>query len=219
MPKVTKEYLSDKKNYILECTEEIVKEKPLYLITMRDIIKKAGFSQGVIYRYYSNLDDIYVDFINKHTTSTDLQLKIDSLLNSVQPEKTILADCLTAIGDYIAELLESVVGKTFFELLVMYTSDSGKRTEVFPKLKFRQSLEYAQKRTAEFALRSIEKGVFRSRIPFESVLMFVSIFTDGVSQHAVFGNMEDNAGESGLEAFVPEMFKLLANIVLSFLEE
>ena len=29
MPKVTDEYLTDKKNYILECTGEILKEKPL----------------------------------------------------------------------------------------------------------------------------------------------------------------------------------------------
>ena len=40
MPKVTDEYLTDKKNYILECTGEILKEKPLYSIAMRDIIKE-----------------------------------------------------------------------------------------------------------------------------------------------------------------------------------
>ena len=48
MPKVTDEYLTDKKNYILECTGEILKEKPLYSITMRDIIKRAGFSQRCV---------------------------------------------------------------------------------------------------------------------------------------------------------------------------
>ena len=49
MPKVTEEYLKEKRKYILECTGEILKEKPLYTVTMRDIIKKAGFSQGIIY--------------------------------------------------------------------------------------------------------------------------------------------------------------------------
>ena len=69
MPKVTDQYLADKRNFIIECTGEILKEKPLYQVSMRDIIKKAGFSQGAIYRYYDGLDDIYVDFINKHTTN------------------------------------------------------------------------------------------------------------------------------------------------------
>lgn len=53
MPKVTTKYLTDRKDFILECTNEVLKEKPLYQITMRDIIKKAGFSQGAIYRYYA----------------------------------------------------------------------------------------------------------------------------------------------------------------------
>ena len=59
MPKVTDEYIADKKSYILKCTGEILKEKPLYLVTMRDIIKKAGFSHGIIYHYYANLAKIY----------------------------------------------------------------------------------------------------------------------------------------------------------------
>ena len=41
MPKVTTKYLTDRKDFILECTNEVLKEKPLYQITMRDIIKKA----------------------------------------------------------------------------------------------------------------------------------------------------------------------------------
>ena len=68
MPKVTEEYLTGKRNLILECTNEILIEKPLYQITMRDIIKKAGFSQGAIYRYYANIDEIYIDLINTNTT-------------------------------------------------------------------------------------------------------------------------------------------------------
>ena len=37
MTKIIDEYIIDKKNYILKCTGEIIEEKPLYFITMRDI--------------------------------------------------------------------------------------------------------------------------------------------------------------------------------------
>jgi AcrR family transcriptional regulator len=219
MPKVTDEYLVSKRDFILNCTGEMLKEKPLCLISMRDIIKKAGFSQGVIYRYYANLDEVYVDFINKHTTAHSLEQRIDTLLNSEQEEISILEECFIAMGEYIAELLKSVVGKTFFELLVLYSSDLEKRTVVFPQLKFKQSLEYAQNKIVEFAMSNVDKGVFRPQIPVHSILRFVSIFIDGIAQNVVFHAAEGNSRDSESATDIPEMFRTLAKAVISFLEE
>lgn len=218
MPKVKDEYIEDKKNFILECTGEILKEKPLYLITMRDIIKKAGFSQGVIYRYYANLDEIYVDFINKHTTDNPLEEVIDALLSSAQPERIILAECFIATGEYIAELLKSIVGKTFFELLVLYSCDFEKRTAIFPKLKFKQSLEYAQNKIVGYAMCNVEKGVFRPKIPAQSIILFVGVFIDGIAQNVVFNTAGRDTRDSESATDIPEMFRTLAKAVISFLE-
>ena len=217
MPKVKDEYLAAKKDLILKCTEEILKEKPLYMVTMRDIINKAGFSQGVIYRYYANLSEIYVDLINKHTVGYILEQRIDTLLSSELPEKTILAECLTTIGEFIAELLRSAIGKTFFELLVLYSSEFEKRTAIFPQLKFRHSLEYAQNKTMEFTLSNIEKGVFRPQIPVRSIMLFVSIFFDGIAQNAVYGAAEGDVRGSEPAIDIPEMYQTLANAVINFL--
>ena len=219
MPKVKDEYLADKKTFILECTKEVLMEKPLYLVTMRDIIKKGGFSQGVIYRYYANLDEIYVDLINMHTTDSFLEQKIDTLLDSEQTEKTILTECFIAMGEYIEELLKSIVGKIFFELLVLYSSDQEKRAAIFPKLRFKQRLEYAQKRLVEYALYNIEKGVFQPLIPFRSALLFVNVFIDGIGQRVVWDTTKDGACDPGSATDVPEMFRTLAKAVISFLEE
>ena len=218
MPKVTDEYLADKRNFILECTGEILKEKPLYLVTMRDVIKKAGFSQGVIYRYYANLDEIYVDYINKHTIFNVLEQRIDTLLSSEQSERAILAECFIAMGEYIAELLKSVVGKTFFELQILYSSDFDKINAIFPKLKFKQSLEYAQYKTVEYALSKVETGVFRPQIPVKSLLAFVSVYIDGIAQSVVFNAAGGKNSDSAPSIDIPEMFRVLAKAVIGFLE-
>ena len=218
MPKVKDEYLAEKRDFILECTSEILKEKPLYLITMRDIIKKAGFSQGAIYRYYANLDEIYVDFINKHTINNLLEQRIDTLLSSEQPEKIILAECLIALGEYIAELLKSVVGKTFFELLVLYSCDFEKRAAIFPKLKFKQSLEYAQIKIMEYTMSNVGKGVFRPQIPVHSIILFVGVFIDGIAQTVVFNAAGGNGHDSEPAVDITEMFQTLAKAVVNFLE-
>ena len=218
MPKVTDRYLADKRNFILECAGEILKEKPLYLVTMRDIIKKAGFSQGVIYRYYSGLDEIYIDFINQHTINDILEPRIDALLNSGQSEKTILSSCIAAMGEYMEELLKSVGGKTFFELIAYYSYDLEKRALVSPRLKFQQSLEYAQNRIMEYAMGNVDKGVFKSRIPVSSIIMFVISFIDGIALSVATNDAGNTERNFGFAIHIPELFETLAKAIIGFLE-
>lgn len=214
MPKVSDDYLIEKRNYILECTGEILKEKPLYSVTMRDIIKKAGFSQGIIYHYYTSLDEIYVDYINKNTTYNFLEQNIDILLESKGTEKEILSECIIAIGKYIEELLKSVGGRTCFEFTVFYAYDYEKRAAIFPKLKFKQSLTYAQDKILEYTLNNIERGVFSPQIPVRSIVMFIGSFIDGIAQSVATGVAEnhENAGDISM------MFQTLAKAVIGFLE-
>jgi len=219
LPKVTDEYLAEKKEYILECTAEILREKPLYLITMRDIIKQAGFSQGAIYRYYGNIDEIYIDYINKHTTKTSLEERIDSLLSLKQTEKEILTECFVAMGEYIEELLRSGTGKTFFELLILYSPDQEKSMNVFPRLKFKQSLEYAQMKILTYTMDNIAKGIFIPQIPLESLILFVRAFIDGIAQTVIFDPNADKGQDPQNVIDVPAMFRTLAKAVIAFLEE
>lgn len=214
MPKVTDEYLADKRNYILDCAGEILKEKPLYTITMRDIIKKAGFSHGIIYHYYANLDEIFVDYINKNTTYNLLEQNIGTLLSSKRTEKEILCQCIIALGQYIEQLLKSVGGRTCFELTVLYAYDFKKRAAVFPKLKFKQSLEYAQNKIVEFTLRNVERGVFHPQVPIHSIIQFVSSFIDGIAQSIATGAAEGNGNAIDIAA----MFQTLAKAMIGLLE-
>lgn len=215
MPKVTDEYMTDKKNYILQCTHEILQEKPLYLATMRDIIKRAGFSHGIIYHYYANLDEIYVDYINKNTINNSLGQNIDEILISEKTEKEILSKCIIVMGEYIEEFLKSVGGRTCFELIVFYAYDFEKRAVIFPKLKFKQSLEYAQSKIIDYISCEVEKGVFLPQIPIHSLVMFVSSFIDGIAQTVATSTADvvNNSKE------ISTMFETLAKAVIGFLEE
>lgn len=217
MPKVTDEYLAGKRNFILECTNEILREKPLYQITMRDIIKKAGFSQGVIYRYYANIDEIYIDLINKNPISNLLEQRIDYLVSSEQTIKSVVSDCIVSIGEYIEELLKSIGGKTCFELLVTYAYDAEKRNSIFPKLQFKQSLEYAQNRIVEYLMQKIQQGVLQTSISVDSIIMFTGISIDGIMQSVAMNTVENAENKTIVD--VPEMFQTLAKALISFLEE
>ena len=146
-----------------------------------------------------------------------LEKKIDTLIDSEQPTKLVVSDCIVAIGEYIEELLKSVGGKTCFELLVTYAYDVEKRNAIFPKLKFKQSLEYAQNKIVEYLMQKIHQGVLRTTISVDSIIMFTGVSIDGIAQ-SVAMNTEETAGEK-TAVDVPEMFQTLAKALISFLEE
>lgn len=218
MPKVTNEYTLKKRNLILECTTEILKEKPLYLITMRDIIKKAGFSQGAIYRYYANLDEIYIDLININTTDALIVEKIDSILGSSQSEKDIVFDCFIEMGKYIENLLQSAGGKLFFELLVTYAYDPEKRATIFPNLKFKQNLECVQSKIANYTISNIENSIFNPSVPIDTIAKFINTFIDGIAQTTAVNPSVDNSHDFRSASDIPDMFHTLAKAVIHFLE-
>lgn len=58
MPKVNETYFRERRQYIIDCTQKVLAEKPLEQMNMRDIIRETGFSQGTIYNYYKNMDEI-----------------------------------------------------------------------------------------------------------------------------------------------------------------
>ncbi|MDR2971716.1 MAG: helix-turn-helix domain-containing protein [Bacteroidales bacterium] len=48
-PKDNKEFWEDKKNTILDVVENICKKRPLYKLTMKEIIRKTGLNSGTVW--------------------------------------------------------------------------------------------------------------------------------------------------------------------------
>ena len=63
MPKVTKEYIQNKKNKIIDAAYTLCLRQTVSTVTMQDIINETGFSQGGIYRFYKDIDDIFSDML------------------------------------------------------------------------------------------------------------------------------------------------------------
>ena len=63
MPKVTEEYYEKKKQEIIDAAYRVCARKPISSVEMKDVIDETGFSHGVVYRYYENLDDVLRDLV------------------------------------------------------------------------------------------------------------------------------------------------------------
>lgn len=141
MPKVSHEYVLEKKNSILKAAIEVCKVKPLYDITMRDIIKASGVSQGGIYRYYSDLDEILIEVINQVNVNADYKHIIDEITDtSNSPTKTIIK-LFNFLGEYMKENV-STVGKIQFELTILFANNPDREKKILSNIYENESGQY-----------------------------------------------------------------------------
>ena len=87
MPKVNEEYFENKRKIILEAAMRVFQRKPAYSVTMKDIVKESKLSQGGVYKYYSNIDQIVVALLNTSSIEVNPKDLLDEY--SDDPEKAI----------------------------------------------------------------------------------------------------------------------------------
>lgn len=127
MPKVTEEYRQEMQKKILFAVESACMEKPAYLITMRDVIRAVGLSPGAVYSYYSDINALWVDYLNAGFCAGSFELIPAELWNSVARRDDESADgylercCafLKRIGENMP--LQRV--KIYYELEIKRASD------------------------------------------------------------------------------------------------
>src|SRR5574344_670416 len=184
MPKVTKEYTEEKKNLIMNVTMDLIKNVPLYQITMRDIINQLQCSQGMIYRYYKNVDEIYVNLMNREIKDIDVTTQFDQCLNNEDDNDTKLYNAIHILGTYILKVQQKIGGKFYYEIAVSYAFDAAKQKELLPKLIFKQNLLYIQNELIKFIEEKIEQEVFSLDIPLDIFASYVGNTIDGISNHS-----------------------------------
>ena len=68
---------------------------------MKDIIEETGFSHGVVYKYYKNLDDILIDLVNRINSKSTLGEKMTDLLKDadVKDWKSVIRKACKVFAD------------------------------------------------------------------------------------------------------------------------
>ena len=82
MPRVSDEYIEKKRREIIEAAMRVCARKPVASVEMQDVIREAGFSHGVIYRYYSDLDEVLRDLVITINSEHRIDDKIDEILGN-----------------------------------------------------------------------------------------------------------------------------------------
>ena len=90
MPKVTEEYITNKKKEIVDAAYQVCLEKPITDIVLQDITDKTGFSHGVIYRYYKDIDEVLHDLVASINSSYFYDEKWKKILKGSKDWQTVI---------------------------------------------------------------------------------------------------------------------------------
>ncbi|MDO5293942.1 MAG: TetR/AcrR family transcriptional regulator [bacterium] len=212
MPKVTEEYTEEKKNQIMDVAADLIKEIPLYKITMRDVIKRIGYSQGMVYRYYKGVDEIFLDLINREIKEIDVQSKVDQCLQEQMSENEIIRKLFLLLGDYILAVQKKIGGKCYYEILVTYAFDETKQKELLPRLLIKQNLMYIQSHIIQYILKKEEEGVFTLDTPIEQLAVYVGDTIDGISNHAA---LMGNGNIDSIREEIMQLYRMVGEYVIT----
>lgn len=215
MPKVTEEYFVEKRNAILDCARILVKEMPLYSITMRDLIKHLGFSQGVIYRYYKSIDEIFVDLMNREIADIKVEEHFDEILEKNLSFKECIFQLFEHFGSYVYQVQSAVGGKFYYEIQAAYMFDYEKQKELLPKMIYKNNLDMIQGKMVSYIIAKIEKGDIVLKYSIDSFVEYICAAIDGICDgNAVRMEFEQVTDDTRIK----EQFRMLAGYCISCIE-
>ncbi len=189
MPKVTKEYIENKKKMITGAAYELCLEKTVSTVTMQDIINRTGLSQGGIYRFYHDIDEIFADMLMELRERVSIKDKVDEIFSHADeiPVREVTNRITDMLADFMAEELMGIQ-KVDFELSVLAMNAPARVEKILGDAKGIGNKEYIMLRTSEFYKQKLESGELHARVSEVELLTYISSAYSGIQLSCIVNN-------------------------------
>lgn len=113
MPRVSEDYYENKRREIIDAAYRVCIRKPIASVVMKDVIEETGFSHGVVYRYYKDLDDVLRDLVIKINRENNISGQMNEIISKADTSGwqkvisgicTLLADNMISTGTDIHKI-------------------------------------------------------------------------------------------------------------------
>lgn len=221
MPKVTQEYIDNKKKRIVDAALAVCKTKTLSSLTMQDIITQSGLSQGGIYHFYRNIDEILTDLLDLVRAMPDADDRVEALLQGCQgkmesarndPDKARSRQKRRALvrgtGDALFALMADCMReylfpyfKIEFEYNVLINNYPERAKRIYAAVKHPNIYTRANGLLLAILQREIADGCLDPLVSMEEYFAFNTAVYDGILKQALARNcyernVMDNASYS-----------------------
>ena len=189
MPKVTEEYIANKKKKITDAAYELCLEKTVSTVTMQDIINRTGLSQGGIYRFYHDIDEIFADMLVELRNRVSIKDKVDEIFAGADeiPAGEVTNCIFDMLADFMTEELMGIE-KVDFELSILAMNAPERVDKILEGAKGVGNMEYLVLRTSEFFKQKIESREVSAKVDGEALLRYIASAYSGIQMSCIVNN-------------------------------
>ena len=183
MPKVSEEYYGKKRREIVDAAYRVCTRKPITSIDMKDIIAETGFSHGVIYRYYKDLDEVFKDLVITINSENKIDDRLDEILekSDIKHWENTIYDICSMLADYMREVGTDMLKVSVYgDMLAM--SDPERAMRISSRLgKDEQSpLLYATEAVTEFLTKAVKENKLKPATTVDEIIQFFIVNYHGI---------------------------------------
>ena len=183
MPKVSEEYYKNKRREIVDAAYRVCTRKPISSVEMKDIIEETGFSHGVIYRYYKDLDEVLKDLVITINENNKIDDRLDAILERAEMDKweQTIYDICAMQADYMKEVGTDLLKVSIYSDMLAMT-DPERAMNIAQRLgKDEQSpLLYATVVTEKFLKDVIKKNKLKPATSVDEIIQFMIVNYHGI---------------------------------------
>ncbi|MCR5227480.1 MAG: TetR/AcrR family transcriptional regulator [Eubacterium sp.] len=213
MPKVSEEYFENKKKLITDATYNVCLRKPVGMVTMTDVIEETGLSQGGIYRFYKNLDEILSDMITRMRVDYNF---VDSMESVMKTENLTFEEVTYKICDILADVMEKHlmdIQKINFDLTVLAINEPERAEAIIKGTKGRGNFEYLASVLMPMLVEACQKNKLKPVAEPEDILKYISATYTGIEMSSILSACYGN-GKMNVDCKPKEMFNVLAKTII-----
>lgn len=186
MPKVTQEYIDNKKKFIVDAAYRVCLRKPVEMVTMMDVIEEAGLSQGGIYRFYKDLEEILSDVIAGMRMNYNIIDEMEQLFGA--SDEMSFEEGVHKIFDILADVMEKHlmdIQKINFDLTVLAINEPERAEKILGGIKGKSSLGYLSTVALPNLFKESKKRKYKLRDKPENIANFISAAYTGIEMNCI----------------------------------
>lgn len=206
MPKVTEEYIENKKKKIINAAYSLCLRKTVSTVTMQDIINETGLSQGGIYRFYKDIDEILSDMILNLRMRVNIKQDVDDILS--RKDELSPSEITNQLFEMLIQFLKKElmgIEKIDFELSVLAMNAPDRIDKIMKNIPGVGNMEYLNICIIQYYTEQIECGRIKPKVSLEELLSFISSAYSGIQMLCIVNNCYKYENNPSTQLYQPEI--------------
>lgn len=214
MPKVSEEYFEKKKRQIADAAYRVCLRKPVMMVTMQDVIEETGLSQGGIYRFYKNLDEILSAMISNLRVDYNIIDRLEEVTCDINKD---FATTVHEVCDILADVMVTHLGdiqKINFDLGVLAMNEPERAARIIEGTTGKGNFEYIAVVTMPRLVEAAKANNLTPKQSPEDIVNFISSAYSGIEMNCIMSACY-KSGRMQIKCEPRRLFDVLATSIIS----